>query len=384
MNIHFPRLIASGLTIAGVSIGLNCLNAISPIELLNLTQIGSLSSHRVLAQQDVEEDVNIHVYQAASPAVVSIESGDGTGSGTIISPDGLILTNAHVVAGSSTVKVVLSDGTKLQGDVIAFGEAGLDLAAVKLQGQSNLPTVPIADPSKVAVGQRAFAIGDPFGQFQGTFTTGIVSRIDRNRGLIQTDTSINPGNSGGPLLNSHGELIGVNSAIFAPRGAGNVGIGFAISVERVQPFLTAVRDGTAPRVAQQSPMLGGGHKAQRITPNVPVEGMLDKDSDVHPSDSSYFNAYTFDGKAGQRVEIDMTSSEVDPYIILLAPDGQDLGHDDDGGGGSNARLTIALPADGTYTVLANTYQAGETGHYSLRLMMGNRVRPAGENQNTSR
>jgi serine protease Do len=131
-------------------------------------------------------------------------------------------------------------------------------------------------------------------------------------------------------------------------------------------------------------MLGGGHKAQRITPNVPVEGLLDKDSDVHPSDSSYFNAYTFEGKAGQRVEIDMTSSEVDPYIILLAPDGQDLGHDDDSGGGSNARLTIALPADGIYTVLANTYQAGETGHYSLRLTMGNRVRPAGENQNTSR
>jgi serine protease Do len=373
MNINFSRLIASGLTIAGTSVGLNCLNVLSPIELLNLSQLGSLSSHRVLAQQDQEEVVNIRVYQVASPAVVAIKAGNSIGSGTIISSDGLILTNAHVVIGFKTVKVTLSNGTNLEGDVIAFGEAGLDLAAVKLRQQNNLPTVQIADPNKLAVGQRAFAIGDPFGQFQGTFSKGIVSRINANQGLIQTDAVINPGNSGGPLLNSQAELIGITSAIFSPRGArGNSGIGLAISVDRIKPFLVAVRNGTAPRVAQQAPLLGGGHKAQQIASNSPVEGLLDKNSDIHPSDSSYFNAYTFEGKAGQNVQIEMTSSEVDSYLILLSPDGQDLGHDDDSAGGPNARLTVALPADGIYTVLANTYKAGETGRYSLRLTMRDR------------
>lgn len=367
MNTNLLRLTRSGLTIVGASLGLSILNAFSPIELLNVANLGQVSLHQAFAQ-DVEEDVNVHVYQIASPAVVSIEAGDGTGSGSIISPDGLILTNAHVVAGSRTVRIVLPDGTKLEGDVVAFGEAGLDLAAVQLRNQRNLPTIQIADPTSIAVGQRAFAIGNPFGQFQGTFTTGIVSRVDPNRGLIQTDTAINPGNSGGPLLNSRGELIGVNSAIFSPRGsAGNIGIGFAITVDRIQPFLTSVRDGTAPRVAQQSPLLGGGQRAQRILLNSPVEGQLNDKSGVLPSDNSFFDAYTFEGKAGQQIVIEMSSNEVDSYLILLAPDGEDVAHDDDGGGGSNARLVTTLPADGTYTVLANSYQPGETGRYNIRL-----------------
>jgi S1-C subfamily serine protease len=366
MNSKLLRLTTSGLAIIGASLGLSFLNALSPIDLLNFARLGG-SSSAALAQ-DVEEDVNVRVYRIASPAVVSIEAGDGSGSGSIISPDGLILTNAHVVAGARTVQVILSDGTKLQGDVIAFGEAGLDLAAVQLRDQSNLPTLRIAEAGSAAVGQRAFAIGNPFGQFQGTFTTGIVSRIDTNRGLIQTDTAINPGNSGGPLLNNRGEIIGVNSAIFAPRGAGgNIGIGFAISVDRVQPFLAAVRDGTAPQVAQQSPLLGGGQPAQPIAPNRAVDGQLNAESGKLPSDNSFFDAYTFEGKAGQRIIIEMTSSEVDSYLILLTPDGQDLAHDDDGGGGSNARLVTALPADGTYTVLANSYRPGETGQYNLQL-----------------
>lgn len=370
MNMNFLRLTTSGLAIAGLSVGFSFLNAVSPLELLSAATFGSTSTQKAFAQ-DAEEAVNVQVYQVASPAVVSIESGDGSGSGSIITPDGLVLTNAHVVSGSETVEVILADGTKLEADVVAFGESGLDLAAVKIRGRNNLPTVTIADPTNLAVGQRAFAIGNPFGQFQGTFTTGIVSRIDQNRGLIQTDTAINPGNSGGPLLNSRGELIGVNSAIFAPRGSeGNIGIGFAISVDRVQPFLTAVRDGTAPRTAQQSPLLGGGVQAQQIVPNTPVSGLLSDKSGVLPSDNSYFDAYTFEGKAGQQITIEMDSSEVDPYLILLAPDGRDLAQDDDGGGGANARLVTALPADGVYTILANSYQPGETGRYRLNIRMG--------------
>ena len=371
MNSKLLRSATSGLAVLGTALSFSVLNAISPVELLSPAHFGQTDTSKAMAQ-DVEEDVNVKVYQQASPAVVSIQADSGTGSGSIITPDGLVLTNAHVVSGSEKVKVTLADGREFEGDVIAFGDSGLDLAAVKISGQSNLPVVKLAAPNTIAVGQRAFAIGNPFGQFQGTFTTGIVSRVDSNRGLIQTDAAINPGNSGGPLLNSQGELIGVNSAIFSPGSNGsNTGIGFAIVVDRVQPFLTAVREGRAARVAQQSPLLGGGYSAQRIALNRSVTGQLDRNSSVLPTDRSFFNAYTFEGRAGQQVEVEMSSSDLDPYLILLAPDGQNIAQDDDSAGGSNARLSATLPSNGIYTVLANTYNAGETGRYSIRMGTGN-------------
>lgn len=374
MSTTPPRL-AFSVTLAAATASLLAIDALLPYSVLSLTNLGQ--STAALAQ-DAEEGINVQVYQAASPAVVSIQAKSGTGSGSIISPDGLVLTNAHVVSGSQTVTVTLADGRRFEADVVAFGEGGLDLAAVKIRGQSNLPTVSIARPGSVAVGQRAFAIGNPFGQFQGTFTTGIVSRMDASRGLIQTDAAINPGNSGGPLLNSQGAMIGVNSAIFSPRGtSGNTGIGFAISIERVQPFLTAVREGRAPRTAQQSPMLGGGQVAQRLSLNgAPLQGRLDSNSNILQSDNSYYNTYTFEGRAGQQVVVEMTSRELNAYLILLSPDGDEVGQDNDSGGDRNSRLTATLPSTGIYTILANTFEPGESGSYSVRVATGNATPPA--------
>ncbi|MEO1590070.1 MAG: trypsin-like peptidase domain-containing protein, partial [Cyanobacteria bacterium J06632_22] len=191
------------------------------------------------AQAQYDEETSIRVYQQASPAVVSIDAGDGTGSGSVITTDGLILTNAHVVGDARTVTVQLSDGRSFTGDVVGYANDGLDLAAVQLRGASNLPVISFAS-STAQVGQRAFAIGNPFG-LQGTFTVGIVSRLDQERGLIQTDAAINPGNSGGPLLNSNGQLIGVNTSIFTTGDSGgNIGIGFAIATNQVRPFIEAV------------------------------------------------------------------------------------------------------------------------------------------------
>jgi serine protease Do len=302
---------------------------------------------------------------------VSIETQDATGSGSIISADGLVLTNAHVVEGAETVTVILADGTEYEADVVGFGDPGLDLAAVRIQGGGNFPTVRIAASNSVQVGQRAFAIGNPFGRFQGTLTTGIVSRVDRDRGLIQTDAAINPGNSGGPLLNSRGELIGVNTAIFTTGdNSGNIGIGFAIPVERIQPFLIAVREGRAAQTAQQlTPTYTQPPQAIALN-NSPVQGRLTTDSNVLPADNSYFNAYIFEGRAGQSVSITMTSNQVDAYLILLAPDGSDLAQDDDSAGGTNARISVVLPTNGTYTILANSYAEGEVGTYSLQAGVG--------------
>jgi S1-C subfamily serine protease len=376
MNIDFRRLATSGFLALGTALSLTTLDALSPIKLLSWADFGQSNSQQALAQ-DAEDSVNVRVYQQVSPAVVSIEAEDGTGSGSIISSEGLILTNAHVVGDSRQVQVTLADGREFQGDVIAYGEAGLDLAVVRISGQRNLPTVRLARPASVQVGQRAFAIGNPFGQFQGTLTTGIVSRIDNNRGLIQTDAAINPGNSGGPLLNSQGELIGVNTAIFAPRGsAGNIGIGFAISMDRVQPFLTAVREGRAPTTAQQPPIPGVTRPPQQITLNgATLQGTLDRNSNILPADESYFNAYTFEGRRGQQVVLEMSSTDVDSYLILLSPDGQDIAQDDDSGGGNNSRIVAVLPDNGTYTIFANTYEAGETGRYNLRAATGSSPSP---------
>ncbi|MBP0017243.1 MAG: trypsin-like peptidase domain-containing protein [Cyanobacteria bacterium SBLK] len=317
--------------------------------------------------QIFDEDTSISVYEKASPAVVSLEGSGATGSGSIVRSDGLILTNAHVVEGLSLVKVILSDGREFEGEVLGFAESGLDLAVVQIRGAANLPTIAFATPGAVRVGQQAFAIGSPFG-FQGTYTTGIVSRIDPEKGLIQTDAAINPGNSGGPLLNSRGELIGVNTAIYSRGNAGNIGIGFAIPVEQVQPFLTAVREGRAPRTARTpNPARDRSLTTQDLALNGEVlRGSLERSDNMLSADRSFFDAYIFDARAGMRVDIQMSSRDIDPFLILVAPDGSPVAQDDDGGGGRNARIQATLPIDGKYFLVANSYQPGEMGNYNLQ------------------
>lgn len=368
MNFKLLSLAVSGILTVGVTASATAVATTSPVrQSTDFTEFKSLHSSGTIAQ-NVEEQTNIRVYEKASPAVVTVDTDKSNGSGTIISPDGTVLTNAHVVAGSRTVNIILSDGRKLPADVIGFGEEGLDLAVVKIRGQNNLPTIPLARPNSVKVGQQAFAIGNPFGQFQGTFTVGIVSRIDLSRGLIQTDAAINPGNSGGPLLNSSGELIGVNTSIFT-RGqtGGNIGISFAIAVDKVPAFLTAVREGRAPRVAQRRSTFGG-KSPEKLALNGPaVSGKLSSQSGILPADNSFFDLYSFEGKAGQQITIEMKSQEIDPYLILLGPNQREIAQDNDGAGSKNARITVRLPADGTYTLLANSNQARQSGAYTLEL-----------------
>ena len=175
-----------------------------------------------------QEQVSINVYRQANPAVVTIKAGGDSASGTIVDSAGLIITNEHVVrqARGGRVSVTTANGRNYSGQVIAT-DPNHDLALVKLNAQGNFPTIPLADADGIQVGQHVYAIGNPFG-FSGTLTTGILSRIAPN-GDLQTDAAINPGNSGGPLLNSQGELIGVNKGIYSPGGRGNIGIGFATS-----------------------------------------------------------------------------------------------------------------------------------------------------------
>ena len=171
------------------------------------------------------------------PNIPDEQRSEGLGSGVIVSPEGYILTNNHVVDGATDLQVMLSDRREFKGRVIGRDEK-TDIAVVKIDA-SNLPTITIGDSDKVEVGDYALAVGNPFGVGQ-TVTLGIVSATRRNNlGLegpgayedfIQTDAAINPGNSGGALVNDRGELIGINTAIISRGSSGNQGIGFAVPV----------------------------------------------------------------------------------------------------------------------------------------------------------
>jgi len=170
----------------------------------------------------------------------------GQGSGFIIDPNGMILTNAHVVSGADTVKVTLKDGRSFRGDVRGIDEPS-DLAVVKIDGQ-NLPVAPLGNSTQVQVGDWAIAVGNPLG-LDNTVTLGIISTLNRSSAeagipdkrldFIQTDAAINPGNSGGPLLNALGEVIGINTAIRAEAQ----GIGFAIPIDKAKAIKDALARG---------------------------------------------------------------------------------------------------------------------------------------------
>ena len=169
----------------------------------------------------------------------------GLGSGFVISEDGQIVTNHHVVAGAETVSVKMADGRKFEATVLG-SDPLTDIAVLKLDADIALPTVQFGTSGTLRVGDEVVAVGNPFG-LGGTVTSGIISALSRDirsgpfDDFIQTDAAINRGNSGGPLFNNDGEVIGVNTAIISP-GGGSVGIGFAVPSDLVQAVVADLAD----------------------------------------------------------------------------------------------------------------------------------------------
>ncbi len=252
-----------------------------------------------------DEALNVRIYKQASPSVANIVTRaveydfflnpvpvEGAGSGFVIDERGYILTNFHVVQQAQTIEVTLGDKSRYQAKFVG-GDARNDVALLKVElGGKKLTALPLADSSTLQVGQRVLAIGNPFG-FQSTLTTGVISALGRTvqtgeqtfiDEAIQTDAAINRGNSGGPLLDSHGQVIGVNSAIFAPTGT-TAGIGFAIPINTAkqiaQDLINEGRvrraylgiEGTEvwPELAQALSLPAReGFMVERVTPNGPA------------------------------------------------------------------------------------------------------------------
>ncbi len=188
----------------------------------------------------------------------------GIGSGFIVTPDGVIVTNAHVVAGASVINVALRDGTTYKATLVGLDELN-DLAVLRIDAK-GLPVAPVGSSSDLVIGEWAIAIGNPYGFILGntepSVTAGVISATGRNLvgqsegggatlDLIQTDASINPGNSGGPLVNAEGKVVGVNTVIYSPSG-GSIGIGFAIPIDRAM----RVADDLLKRGAPRRPWIG--------------------------------------------------------------------------------------------------------------------------------
>jgi len=268
----------------------------------------------------------------------------GLGSGVIVSPDGYILTNNHVIAKATDIQVMLRDKRQFPGKVVG-ADPQTDIAVVKIAA-TGLPTIALGDSSKLEVGDYAFAIGNPFGVGE-TATMGIISATGRNgldienyEDFIQTDAAINPGNSGGALLNARGELIGINTAILSGGSGGNQGIGFAIPINMAKHVME--------EILKHGKVVRGyiGVDIQEVTPNlanafkVPAEeGALV--SDVVPDSPG--------AKAGlQRGD------------VITDLDGQPVA------GPNELRLAVAAMAPGT-TVHMKIIRGGEVRDLSLKL-----------------
>ena len=226
------------------------------VALILVAPLGAAAEKDYLSFATEDETNTMEIFSAASPSVVYVtntalrrslfslnvqEIPRGSGTGFVWDKSGLIVTNFHVIAGAHRLTVTLNDQQDYEAQVIGVAPEK-DLAVLRIENPpQHMQSLPLGDSSELSVGRKVLAIGNPFG-LDTTLTTGVVSALGREiqapsnrkiRGVIQTDAAINPGNSGGPLLNSLGQLVGVNTAIYSPSGA-SAGIGFAIPVNTVK------------------------------------------------------------------------------------------------------------------------------------------------------
>jgi len=268
-RVRTPRKALIGMVVAVIAICFAAGLGGAKLYYTLVAQNNDISSHQTMTDDGnkpvTQEETDIaNVVEKVSPSVVSVlstsqkvspyygaQQEDSAGTGIIISKDGYVLTNKHVIDGASTVQVVLSDGTTYENVKVLGSDPLNDVAFLKIPNVNNLTAAKLGDSSSIRVGQKVVAIGNSLGQYQNTVTSGIISgtgrpisaqsgdNVETLTDLIQTDAAINPGNSGGPLLNLAGQVIGINTAIIQDAQ----GIGFSIPINATKGALKGVLAG---------------------------------------------------------------------------------------------------------------------------------------------
>lgn len=352
-------------------------NTLSPASAVN-PQPGELKTKPVGFASATDEQARIQLFEKSKDAVVKITTKASTGSGFIITKDGLVVTNKHVVKNeesqiAETVKVTLADGTELAADVLGVARYQ-DLALIRIPNQTKLNSFKLARSESIRVGQNVYAIGSPFG-IENIFTAGILNKIDKSESKLLHDARINSGNSGGPLIDLQGKVIGVNTEIYSRDIEGssvkNTAISVSIDVNQVNNLIDAYK-GNLPDFVS----IKNIDERTNISP-LPTTGTEIADSFKSGDDidnrNFYFRNYSFKGKAKQQLTIEMNSNQIDPALSLyfLGTDGTSEPKIVDENNGilakdNYAKISLALPADGVYLVKAKTFQPGETGEYKIK------------------
>jgi putative serine protease PepD len=283
-----PKMLAGGLAaslalVGGGAIAHGALDS-SP----HAAASSQTASTRPIADNSTASSIYNGAKDAVTYIVANTAQGQATGTGFVVSKDGLIVTNDHVVDGASQVKVMVGTSQNAQDATVVGADPSRDLALLKIDGH-DLKTLSLDDSSKVGVGDATYAIGNPYGLDQ-TFTSGIVSALNRDlqspdgskiSGAIQTDAALNPGNSGGPLLDADGKVIGVNSQIETGQTGGgeggNVGIGFAIPSNTVKTFIDEAKGGKLAPQTQQDQQGQQDQQQQQSEPWGQLQGQDQQD-----------------------------------------------------------------------------------------------------------
>jgi putative serine protease PepD len=328
MKIYKPLLPLAAAAVIGGGAGAVATNAFNGD---SGTTVRTITNTRTVASTTGSTVESPHdVYQNAKDSVAYITTQVGTGSGFVVSDDGYLVTNAHVVEGANgQIKAKIGDGKTLNATLVGQ-DASTDLALLKVDA-TNLKPLALGDSSTVEVGDPAYAIGNPFG-LDRTLTTGVISALQRQISspngfsiddVLQTDAAINPGNSGGPLFNAQGQVIGVNSQIESTSNtsdggqAGNVGIGFAIPSNTVKSVVSQLR--ASGKVAhaylgvQTQDNSGGGAQVAAITSGGPAATGGLQTGDVITSiggkavtDSTSLSSVVDAHKVGDQVQVQVT------------------------------------------------------------------------------
>jgi putative serine protease PepD len=316
---------------------------------------------------------NIEIYKTAHLATVNITTTAyqrsfflemvptrAFGSGLIISQEGRILTNAHVIQDANKIEVTLSDQTRYKARLLTSDRYN-DLALLEITPKKKLPILRLGDSDQIQVGQKVLAIGNPFGFLEGTLTVGIVSSLGRSiksendlelEGLIQTDAAINPGNSGGPLLDSQGNVLGINTAILGQNG--NIGIGFALPINRAKAMLDDYQTGRKPPTLGIQVVFIAGDYADAL--QLPTQGglLVQKVDQGSPADRA--------GVRGGREDVQIGNARLTVGgDLIMSIDGKPVDRSD-----AIAR-TLAHKRSGD-TIELTVFRAGKTVNVRVKLV----------------